>query len=193
MCGDPSIVSQCSCYSERCLTRWDCCRRLCFPTPSSTLAAAILQHGQEAVLYLKIPFENSQIYAVFDPHHRSDHLSGPSFSISRKPIDIHALKIFASSVTVETSACRIQRISNRLEETSNGITKSVHRKERLEDEDALRKPASSRTSWTLVESDPLLVHGNDTVCCLGSECLRQTQVLFLGIYRRMLHSKLRCR
>jgi len=160
MCGDPSIVSQCSCHSEHCLT--DCCHRLCFPTPSSTLASAILQYGQEAVLYLKIPFENSLIHAVFDPHPRSDHPSGPSFSISRKPIDIHALKIFASPISDETFACRIQRISNRVAGLEESL-KSAHRKE---NEDALRKPASSRTSWTLVESS-LLVHRNDTVCCLG--------------------------
>jgi hypothetical protein len=165
----------------------ECCCRRCFPIPSSTLAAAIIQHGQEAVVYLGIPFENSLVHAVFDPHPRSDHPSGPSFLISRKPIHIHASQIFASPISdnSETFAYRIQRIfSNRV--TALGVTldatsKTVHQvsKEQLDlDEGALRKPAFPRTSWTMIESDPLLVHGGDRVCLFGLTMPTATQFSF---------------
>lgn len=134
------------------------CRRLCFPASSSTLAAAIVQYGREAVLYFKIPFEKKLLlYAVFDPHARSDCPSGPSFLISWKPINIHALEVFASAVSDirKASICRTQSATNRttavLKETSNAAFNHVL------DQDRLQNPASFLTSWTSKTVAPKVV------------------------------------
>jgi hypothetical protein len=151
-------------------------RRLCFPTVSSTLAAAIIQYRQEAVAYFKIPFQSSLLHAVFVPHPRPDHPSGPSLFTSWKPIDI--LQIFESPISdiKEASTCRIQRLFDRAAslsgETLNATAKTIHcvSTEQVDlDQGALRKSDSSRTSCTLVETDSHLVHGEDMPCPLGPD------------------------
>ena len=148
--------------------KYDSCR-LCFPAPSSNLAAAVLRYGRKAIVYFKIPFEHLLLHAVFEP-------STPSFSISWKLLDFYARQICASST--EAYVLRFRRsfdqlvppCREKLDATTSTVRSSRISNGRFDlDNDALRNPASSRSSWTLIESNSPVVYGNDMLTSLGSD------------------------
>jgi len=77
-------------------------RRRWFPSPHTNLAAIAFHRDPEITVCLRIPIPGSAIYAIFDPHPRENHPSGPAFTLSNQIDQIDHISTFPTQVLLKT-------------------------------------------------------------------------------------------